>query len=257
MEYVINIINESGLSKVKIAKYLGVSRQMLYNYLSLESFDELAKDKQKKFLNLFGVEKIEDLKDVKVNEKFITEIENKINTEMLDSIGKDSIADLKGLNKKEQEILSDIFSTLKDKLVEKQDNAYDTLRYINFYLNRMEQIPELKYILAYIAKSNCFIPADEYIFDEDKQYIFEGIFYTAMSLYQNRNNGNLSMNKISESHKKFEKEIEDKKEEALGRTQELNSYKAQALNELGYTKLVESNAKEVFEKIAEIMSSKF
>ena len=30
-----NILSEIGISKVKLAKYLGVSRQMLYNYLVL------------------------------------------------------------------------------------------------------------------------------------------------------------------------------------------------------------------------------
>ena len=34
-------------------------------------------------------------------------------------------------------------------------------------------------------------------------------------------------------------------------------FKTQALNELGYTSINENNAKEVFEKIAEIMSRKF
>ncbi len=257
MEYINNIINETGLSKVKVAKYIGVSRQMLYNYLSLEKFSDLAKDKQKKFLILFGVESYDDLKSVKIDEKYIAGLENKINAEMLDNINKDSIADLKGLNKKEHDLLSDIFTTLKEKLVEKQDNAYDTLKYINFYLNRMEQVPELKYILAYMAKSNGLIPPLEFIYDEDRQYLFEGILYSAMTLYHNRNNGSVSKAKIAESHKKFEKEIEAKKEEAMSRTQELNSFKTLALSELGYTEINESNAKEVFEKIAEIMSSKF
>ena len=30
------IINEANISKVSVAKFLGVSRQMLYNYLALE-----------------------------------------------------------------------------------------------------------------------------------------------------------------------------------------------------------------------------
>ncbi len=254
MEDVNRIINESGLSKVKVAKYVGVSRQMLYNYLSLKDFNMLAKDKQNKFLSLFGVMNFDELKTLKVDEKLIADMENRINAEILDNINKESISDLKGLNKKEQEILTDIFNTLKEKLVEKQENAYETLRYINFYLNRMEQVPELKYILAYMAKSNGFIKPLEFIYDEDRQYMFEGILYSAMTLYSS---GNPSKSKVSESHKKFEREIEQKKEEAMSRTQELNTFKSLALNELGYSEINEANAKEVFEKIAEIMSSKF
>ena len=44
--------------------------------------------------------------------------------------------------------------------------------------------------------------------------------------------------------------------ELLSRTQELNTVKIQALKELGYTEINEDNAKEVFEKIAEIQSRK-
>ena len=59
-----------------------------------------------------------------------------------------------------------------------------------------------------------------------------------------------------DSHKRFVQEIEQKKEETLSRTQQLNTIKVQALKELGYTTINESNASEVFEKIAEIQSRK-
>ena len=254
MNEVNRIVNESGLSKVKIAKYIGVSRQMLYNYLALKDFTDLTKEKQNKLLNLFGVENKEELKNIKVDEEFISNVENKINVAMLGAINKDSLADLKGLNKKEQEILTDIFNLLKEKLIDKQDNAYDTLKYLYHYLQTMEQVPELKYILAYMSKSNAMTPVLEFVYDEDKQYTFEGILFSAMTLYTN---GGASRAKVSESHKKWEKNIESKKEDAMSRTQELNSFKDLALSELGYTEINESNAKEVFEKIAEIMSRKF
>ena len=37
MDRLNNLLNELGVSKVRLAKYLGVSRQMLYNYLALNS----------------------------------------------------------------------------------------------------------------------------------------------------------------------------------------------------------------------------
>ena len=77
--------------------------------------------------------------------------------------------------------------------------------------------------------------------------------FSAMTLY---NNGGASKNKLGESHKRFVQNIEQKKEEKLSRTQELNTVKIQALKELGYTEINEDNAKEVFEKIAEIQSRK-
>ena len=40
-----DLLNELGISKVRLAKYLGVSRQMLYNYLAMDSFEEWPKEK--------------------------------------------------------------------------------------------------------------------------------------------------------------------------------------------------------------------
>ena len=67
-------------------------------------------------------------------------------------------------------------------------------------------------------------------------------------------NGSASRDRLIEVHKKFETEIENKQEEKLSRTQELYSFKAQALKELGYTELTKENASEVIEKMAEIES---
>ena len=39
------LLNEVGVSKVKLAKYLGVSRQMLYNYLGFDSLSQWPKEK--------------------------------------------------------------------------------------------------------------------------------------------------------------------------------------------------------------------
>lgn len=248
------IINESGLSKVKIAKFLGVSRQMLYNYLSLTSIDELPKDKQTKILTLFGVKKESDLAKIKIDEKYISTLESKLSENHPSTKAKENTTDFKGLNKKEQELLSDVFNLLKERIISNNKDGMNTLKYLHYYLQAMENMPELKYILGYMAKTNLYVPVNEYVFDEDKQYTFEGILFSAMSIY---NNGVAAPSKVSESHKKFEMEIESKKEEKLSRTEELNTFRVQALSELGYNAITEANAKEVFEKIAEIMSRKF
>ena len=117
----------------------------------------------------------------------------------------------------------------------------------------METNEELKFILAYIAKSLGFVDPMEFTFNKEKQFVFESIMFSAMTLY---NNGGASKNKLGESHKRFVQNIEQKNEERLSRTQELNTVKIQALKELGYTEINEDNAKEVFEKIAEIQSRK-
>ena len=46
MEKLNNLLQELGISKVRLAKYLGVSRQMVYNYLELPSISKWPKDKK-------------------------------------------------------------------------------------------------------------------------------------------------------------------------------------------------------------------
>ncbi len=248
------ILTELGISKVRLAKYLGVSRQMLYNYLAIEDINNWPKEKAAKLLNLLNIENIEGLNDLKINGDYIIEVENRLNEGVKDSSSKEVIADLKGFNKKEQELLSDIINLLKEKLSsDKTKDSYNAFIYLYHFLQSMETNEELKYVLAYMSKSLGFTDPMEFYFNKDKQYIFESIMFSAMTLY---NNGGSSKAKLGEAHKRFEQNIEQKKEEKLSRTQELNTVKIQALKELGYTEINEDNAKEVFEKIAEIQSRK-
>ena len=248
------VLTELGISKVRLAKYLGVSRQMLYNYLGIEDINNWPKEKAAKLLSLLNIEKIEDLNGLKINGEYIIEVEGRLNEGVKDSSNKEIIADLKGFNKKEQELLSDIIHLLKEKLIsDKTKDTYNTYLYLFHFLQSMETTDELKYILAYMSKSLGFTDPMEFVFNRDKQFIFEGIMFSAMTLY---NNGGASKNKLSESHKRFVQDIEHKNEEKLSRTQELNTAKVQALKELGYTEINEDNAKEVLEKIAEIQSRK-
>ena len=227
---------------------------MLYNYLAIPDINNWPKEKAAKLLSLLNIEKIEDLKTLKINGEYIIEVENRLNEGSKEGNNQELIADLKGFNRKEQELLSDIIGLLKDKLSsDKTKETYNTFLYLYHFLQSMETNEELKYILAYISKSLSYTPPLDFVFNSDKQYIFESIMFSAMTLY---NNGGASKSKLSSSHKRFEEEIEHKNEEKLSRTQELNTAKVQALKELGYTEINEENAKEVLEKIAEIQSRK-
>ena len=248
------LLTELGISKVRLSKYLGVSRQMLYNYLALNSLNEWPKEKSVKLLSLLNITEEEEIKTVKITGEYIIEVESRLNEGVKDSANKEVLTDLKGFNKKEQVLLSDIISLLKEKLVDdKTKDTYNAYNYLYHYLQSMETTPELKYILAYMSKSLGFIQPMEFVFNKEQQFIFEGIMFSAMTLY---NNGGASKNRIAESHKRFVQDIEHKNEEKLSRTQELNTAKVQALKELGYTEINENNAKEVLEKIAEIQSRK-
>lgn len=254
MQNLKKLFSELGISKVRLAKYLGVSRQMLYNYLAEDKLDKWPKEKAMKILCLLGVNEIKDLDDIKIDGEYIIQVENRLNDGVKDDSSKYDLTELKGFNKKEQELLSNIIQLLKEKLADdKTKDVYNSYRYLYYFLQSMQTTKELKYILAYMAKSMGFIDHTEYAFNEEKQFIFESIMFSAMTLY---NNGGVSRVKIAETHKRFVQEIEHKKEEVLSRTQELNTAKVQALKELGYTEINNENAKEVLDKIAEIQSRK-
>lgn len=248
------VLTELGVSKVRLAKYLGVSRQMLYNYLALDDLSKWPKEKSAKLLSLLNIENKDEIGNIKITGEYIIEVEHRLKEGVKDSSNKEIIADLKGFNRKEQELLSDIINLLKEKLAtDKTKDTYNTYLYLYHFLQSMETTEELRYILGYMSKSLGFTDPLEFVFNKEKQFIFESIMFSAMTLY---NNGGASKTKLSESHKRFVQDIEHKNEEKLSRTQELNTAKVQALKELGYTEINEDNAKEVLEKIAEIQSRK-
>jgi len=254
MEKLNDLLNELGISKVRLAKYLGVSRQMLYNYLALPTLREWPKEKFTRIMNLLNIKTIEDLDGVVVDNSYIIDVEGRLNDGVKDSSDKEILADLKGFNKKEQEVLTDIINLIKEKLTDDTTkDTYHALVYLYHYLQSMDTAKELKYMLGYVSKSMGFTDPMEFVFNPDQQFIFESIIFSGLTLY---NNGNASKVKLAESHKRFVQDIEHKNEEKLSRTQELNTAKVQALRELNYTEINENNAKEVLEKIAEIQSRK-
>ncbi len=252
MDRLNEILNELGISKVRLAKYLGVSRQMLYNYLAMNSIRDWPKEKSTRLLGLLNIKGEEELANLPVDSNYIMDVESRLNDGVKDSSDKEILTDLKGFSKKEQELLSDIINLLKDKLAEdKSKDTFFAYTYLYHFLQSMETNKDLKYILAYVSKSMGFTNPNEFLFNQDQQFIFEGILFSGLTLY---NNGGASKVKLAEAHKRFVQDIEHKNEEKLSRTQELNTAKVQALRELGYTEINEDNAKEVLEKIAEIQS---
>lgn len=257
LEKLNEILQDLGVSKVKLSKYLGVSRQMVYNYLVLDSLEKWPQEKKVLILQLLnikdGTEK--SLDTVKVNTEFLMEVEKKLNIAIKSNIDMDTLFDFKGLDKSKRTLLGDISYLIKDILTDDDEtgSGLASVKYLYYLLQSIDNVPEIKYIFAYMAKTNGFIKPDEFAFDEDKQFVFEGILYSALTLY---NNGGASKSKISESRKRFIQEIEQKNEEKLSRTQELITVKVQALKELGYDDFNDDNAQEVFEKIAEIQSRK-
>ena len=248
------LFQELGISKVRLAKYLGVSRQMVYNYLELNDINKWPKEKKRLLFKLLDISDAKDIEGIKVTTDYLMNVESRLNQGVKSTSELDCGFDFKGLNKESQTLLTDIIYNLKEKLGDESSKEnYYAILYLYHLLQSMDNVPEIKYIFGYMSKTTGFTNPEEYKFQEDKQFIFEGILYSALTLY---NNGGASRSKLAESHKRFVQEIEQKKEEKLSRTEQLNTIKIQALRELGYTTINESNAAEVFEKIAEIQSRK-
>lgn len=244
------ILNEAGVSKVKLAKYLGVSRQMVYNYLEMDSINDWPLEKRIKLFSLLDIKEIEDIDNVIVNNDFIKHVNGLINDDYSTLIEKGNLY-FDGIDNKDQKLLNDIIYLLKDKLSTNTEENSNICKYLYYFIEALETTPELKYILGYIAKTTGFVNANEFAFDPDNQFAFESIFYSAIIMFRN---GSASRDKLIEVHQKFENEISAKQEEKLSRTQELYTTQAQALKELGYSELTKENAAEVLEKMAEIES---
>ena len=247
-----DLLQELGISKVRLARYLGVSRQMVYNYLELDSLAKWPKEKKISLLKLLDIEDGEasTIKKIKVNTDYLLAFEDRLSKGTKEK-PKSEVLSLKGLKKEEQQLLEDITFLIKDKLIDNDNHEenYYSLLYMYHLLQSIDRTPEIKYLLAYISKFMGYTNPNSFKFNEDKQFIFEGIVHSAFSLYYS---GSANRAKVIESHKRFVAEIEERNEEKLARTQELFSLRTQALKELGYTELNESNAAEFLEKLAEI-----
>lgn len=257
MERLNDILRELGISKVKLAKCLGVSRQMIYNYLELDDLNKWPKDKKVILLNILGIKSAEELDSIKVDTDYIMDVEMRINS-LFENTNKSAVADnnavFSGLGNKQKELLHNIIDEIKERLEdEKDDTSYSSMLYLYHFLQTMEGSKELRYILAYMSKAAGYTKPYEFVYDETDQFIFESILFSALSLYHG---GNASKSKIAATHKRFVDQIEQKMEDKMSRTLEINSAKVQALKELGYTEINEDNAAEVLSKIVEIQSRK-
>ena len=103
------LLGELGVSKVKLAKYLGVSRQMIYNYLELDSLSKWPQEKRIMLLKLLDIEDGNEktIKNIKITSEYLENVENRLNQSVKDS--NSQIFNYKNLTKEEQELLNDSY----------------------------------------------------------------------------------------------------------------------------------------------------
>lgn len=257
VEKINQILKEAGISKVNLSKYLGVSRQMVYNYLDGNDLSKIPSEKCNLLFELLDVNSQDEILNKHVNKEYIQKIASKIFEERKGNSSKNKSVDLTELNNSDALLINDITIMLKNLILEGKGRSEENSALIEYIYNFIQNInsnKELKYILAFFSKNFGYTAPNKYVFDENNQFVLESIMFSAITLY---NGGGASRSKLAESHRRWEEVLAAKKEEKLTRTQELNTAKLRALRELGYDKIDEKNASEVLDKIAEIMSTKF
>ena len=114
------LLSEIGISKVKLAKYLGVSRQMIYNYLELDSLSKWPQEKRILLLKLLDISDGEDstIKGIKVTSEYLENVEARLNQNVKDI--NSQVFNYKNLTKEEQDLLNDLVFLIKEKFTEEK-----------------------------------------------------------------------------------------------------------------------------------------
>ena len=145
-----DLFQELGISKVRLAKYLGVSRQMVYNYLELEDLNKWPKEKKILLYKLLDIEDSKEIETIDVSTEYLMNVENRLNQGVKSSSELENGLDLKGLNKESQVLLSDI-TYLLNKL-DKSDLSSRVIECLIDYFIMLNQ----EYGLTNIAKGEDF-----------------------------------------------------------------------------------------------------
>lgn len=253
------ILKKANISKVNLAKYLGVSRQMVYNYLDAKDLSKFPNEKCQMLFELLDVNSADAILSLDLNEEYLQKVGSKIFISGKEN-KKDNVPTitLEGVEREYANLISDIVLMLKNIVIDDRsregEDSFNTITYLHHFVQNLVTNKDLKYMLGFISKNFGYTDPNKYVFDENNQFVFESIMFSAFTLYTN---GGASRTRLTESHRKWENALSARKEEKLSRTQELNTARIEALRELGYNEITNENASEVFDKIAEIMSQKF
>ena len=100
------ILKKANISKVNLAKYLGVSRQMVYNYLDGDDLSKIPNEKCQLLYKLLEVNNSSEINDLELTDDYIQSVGNKIFNSKKSIVKKDEIIELSDLNKEEQDLIN-------------------------------------------------------------------------------------------------------------------------------------------------------
>ena len=147
------ILKKANISKVNLAKYLGVSRQMVYNYLDSTDLSKLPNEKCQLLFELLNVKSADEILALEINKEYLQTVGSRIFDSAKEEEKKEKTCiDLTGLKKEEIELINDITLMSKNVLLEnkgREGEALATVTYLHHFIENLNAIKELKYILAY------------------------------------------------------------------------------------------------------------
>ena len=94
------ILKKTNISKVNLAKYLGVSRQMVYNYLDSDDLSKMPAEKCQLLFKLLEVNTCEDIVKKELTDEYLQSVSNKIFNYRKPASKKEEVIELSGLKKK-------------------------------------------------------------------------------------------------------------------------------------------------------------
>ena len=129
------ILKKTNISKVNLAKYLGVSRQMVYNYFDSDDLSKMPAEKSQLLFKLLEVKNCEEISEKELTDEYLQSVSNKVFNYKKIPSKKDEVIELSGLKKEEQDLVADIIFLLKEMLNEdKTRDSYLTLKYLFIHL---------------------------------------------------------------------------------------------------------------------------
>ena len=149
MDKLNELLKELGISKVNLAKFLGVSRQMIYNYLELDDINKWPKDKKIMLFNLLEIKSSDEIDKIKIDTDYMLGVEARLNN-FTASSRNETTSNTEGLSKKNKELFNTLVDCIRENLEDDDDNAYYTFKYLYHYIQAMNNSRELKYMLAYV-----------------------------------------------------------------------------------------------------------
>ena len=85
------ILKKTNISKVNLAKYLGVSRQMVYNYLDSEDLNKMPAEKSQLLFNLLEVNSCEEIIDKELTNEYLQSVSSKVFSNKKSNVKRDEV----------------------------------------------------------------------------------------------------------------------------------------------------------------------